>query len=785
MPSIIEERKKKIQENKKIDKIESQLGVAGRRKAGTSVAVQNQVKQYQEKAAKDYIARNNPYMRSRLNDWRYVKNDSGTGVAGYRELMNRRSEYAKALDATNPLDRQRQRELSDAISAIERNLYRGWKADYAQYLSDLEYKNAAPERAKQALEDARRAPNTVTAGTAHRAMPVMQERIRNAEEAYYAAISERLKGITDINVLMRERDRYAKELDSANPLDKTAQNDLTIAVKAYDERIAEWRKNESERQRVVGRAVEESLPDVQNVAAAQFGLPTPRQQQEANRRSEDAENPRIAYLLHSMQLDETRQHEYFDQLKTELATEPFEDVGSVRRHPDAKYLQPQDEKVYNYLLLHVGEEIANAFLDYKEESINLNRGRKTAERIEKYSLSDEQAALNRIRYGATSAFDFSGIEAVARNSFGGMLEDKPTSAHEYATQEVRQDLGRDGKIRLPAELGGGTLSQAAFDAVNTTAHMVPAIVVSAVTQQPIAGALMMGVDAGGKAYQQARKEGFTKRQAEDYGTIIGLLEGGLEYAIGGIGKLGGKLTNGAVKRLVKNLNNAALRIAVEGGMNAAGEGFEEYLQEILDPIVRNIALGEKNAFAIYTPEALYAAILGALTGFASGSVEAVPNAFVTANGKSVSKTGNSDELIERALSLPAESEAYKLAELMKNGSEEKTDFNLGTLLYAFVQDGGNTEFLNINRTAQVGVNSADSTASPADMAQVDELQSKDANLADSAVIKRSKGQPVGGFATTIDENGVEQQTFIDALLNSYFTCNFFSCFFDSFFFNFV
>ena len=57
----------------------------------------------------------------------------------------------------------------------------------------------------------------------------------------------------------------------------------------------------------------------------------------------------------------------------------------------------------------------------------------------------------------------------------------------------------------------------------------------------------------------------------------------------------------------------ALKIAADFGISAFGEASEEYLQEILNPVIRNITLDENNEFKPFTEEALYNAMLGALT----------------------------------------------------------------------------------------------------------------------------------------------------------------------------
>ncbi len=149
----------------------------------------------------------------------------------------------------------------------------------------------------------------------------------------------------------------------------------------------------------------------------------------------------------------------------------------------------------------------------------------------------------------------------------------------------------------------------------------------------------MGLSAGGNAKAQALKDGYTPEQATRYGVLIGASEGALQYLLGGIGKLGGKLTGGVAKKAIQNIDSSLLRIAATGAIKMAGEGTEEYLQEILDPIYRNLLFNENNQIDLTDPEAVYSFLLGALTaGVMDGSeiiregIAARPSSLPNVNG---------------------------------------------------------------------------------------------------------------------------------------------------------
>jgi len=54
------------------------------------------------------------------------------------------------------------------------------------------------------------------------------------------------------------------------------------------------------------------------------------------------------------------------------------------------------------------------------------------------------------------------------------------------------------------------------------------------------------------------------------------------------------------------------------------EGFEEYAQEVINPVLRNIALDENNPVELVSEDAIYSGIMGALSaGLMEGSGQAV------------------------------------------------------------------------------------------------------------------------------------------------------------------
>lgn len=198
-------------------------------------------------------------------------------------------------------------------------------------------------------------------------------------------------------------------------------------------------------------------------------------------------------------------------------------------------------------------------------------------------------------------------------------------------QMAREDLGEQGR-----KIGGyATFDQVVYDLVDTATYMGPSILTSTIASalgSPAAGvglsSALMFASSGGDAYTEAINNGFTKQQANLYAAITGASETTLQNLIGGISKLSIRGLTGvglktsedfaakAVAKIAKvapSLDNAFTRFALDFGIKSAGEFTEEYLQEILNPLFRNIAFAEDNEVPLFTEDALYSGILGAMS----------------------------------------------------------------------------------------------------------------------------------------------------------------------------
>ena len=357
---------------------------------------------------------------------------------------------------------------------------------------------------------------------------------------------------------------------------------------------------------------------------------------------------------------------------------------------DPRYRHMTDEEVniYNYLYA-TDEKEAKQYLKFIEESLNYRSGTETAQRIRGIDNDAERAFLTAI-YGVGA-----GLDQFASGAAQLVSPDRrATSAGQFGSAYIREDLG-DAGPRLPEALGGASLAQVGYDALTTSANMAPSILLSTLTgglgvgaavAQGV-GAATLGASAAGNAYSQALAEGYGKGEARLYSTLIGASEACLQNVLGGIGALGGMSARTAA--LVRNIDSSLLRISSNVALNMLAEGTEEYLQDILEPVFRNMVYGENNETPLWTPEATYSFLLGALTaGLVEGPNTVRTGVQMNRDGAKLKANHLDENLIQVALRLGKETEAYQTAKKIKARTLSKTTHNIGELFYQYAADGG-------------------------------------------------------------------------------------------------
>ena len=220
------------------------------------------------------------------------------------------------------------------------------------------------------------------------------------------------------------------------------------------------------------------------------------------------------------------------------------------------------------------------------------------------------------------------------------------SATQIASGMIREDLAETGK--QIEWLGGVSLGQIGYDAINTTANMLPSILASTAVNMAVpgagtvVGAGVLGMSAGGNARAEMLNLGYSKEQATSYGLMVGVAEAGMEYLLGhipGLSKGDGVFSTLGTKVATK-IDNAISRVAIALGdkgveilqkvagkaIGAVGgaldEALEEGLQTIIEPWLKEAATSV-DWDDPKVDEILYSSLLGAITSFGFSAGETV------------------------------------------------------------------------------------------------------------------------------------------------------------------
>ena len=304
----------------------------------------------------------------------------------------------------------------------------------------------------------------------------------------------------------------------------------------------------------------------------------------------------------------------------------------------AQAMDDEEVGIYNYYLAKYGVDKANEYFDGLKETLNARIAG------EVYKDIEDSTSLKLLAGVATGLDSFaSGVH----NLFADENEITTTQG-QYLSSMIREDLS------------GGAL--VGYDLISNTANMLPSILVGTFTGG-VGGVATMGASAAGNARAEMLKLGYSNDQAWAYGALVGGSEALLSYFLGGISKLGGKVSGNAVAKLVSKLDNAFARTAIQLGGKMASEGLEESIQTVLEPAFKALVTGEDFQSAEWD-EILYSGLLGALS---AGVLEGVPTiggniaSTIKSNANAKDLYGNGSELVTEALYINADNKyAQKL-----------------------------------------------------------------------------------------------------------------------------
>ena len=249
------------------------------------------------------------------------------------------------------------------------------------------------------------------------------------------------------------------------------------------------------------------------------------------------------------------------------------------------------------------------------------------------------------------------------------------------------------------------------DLINTTAHMLPTILVSTVAEVALPsvgegvalgsalGSVTLGASATGNAYAEMRNLGYDANQARLYATLVGASEAGLQYLMGGIGKLGGVAPNGLTELVLSKVDNAFARVAIQLGSSMLSEGLEEGIQTVLEPWFKSIVTGV-DFEAPGIDEILYSSLLGALSaGFLDGIEIGGSTLGTTIQGNRLMKNGvTAKSLAEYVINneslFSADTVAYQIVGRVNENTGAYTVARLFNEVNAFLSEQNKNDIIN-------------------------------------------------------------------------------------------
>lgn len=336
----------------------------------------------------------------------------------------------------------------------------------------------------------------------------------------------------------------------------------------------------------------------------------------------------------------------------------------------AKWMTDDEFKVYNYYYakdMENGTDTAVKFLESIEESLNM---RAADERF----ADLEGRTAKELLFGISAGLDQ--FESGLINLFDGNSNYIPASPIQMTSGMVREDLADNG-AELPDWMGGASIGQMGYDMVTTTSNMLPSILASTVANMAlpgsgtVVGAGLLGASASGNAYAEMLNLGYDKGQARTYSLLVGASEASLQYALGGIGKLGGGsgIFQTVASKIIPKLDNAIARVAIKVGGNMLDEGLEEAVQSVLEPIFKMVATGE-DFEGIDLEEVIYSGLLGSLSaGFLEGAPTIAETSIQSNQAKNIYGV-DTQALVTESLEIdPENAHAQRMQERLDNGKK--------------------------------------------------------------------------------------------------------------------
>lgn len=387
-----------------------------------------------------------------------------------------------------------------------------------------------------------------------------------------------------------------------------------------------------------------------------------------------------------------------------------------------RYLSEDEKNTYHYLLGKYGTEKANEYAKTLEETGNY----RIAENVAANNDENNKSLIKWIG-GDTGAHlgraVESGLESFGAN-IGQIFDDeaRATLPSEYLTAINKENAGK--------------LEGFFIDVAQNMGNNLPSMVLSAVPGiGQVAGTGSFFASAYGSALKEAKDMGADSDQQMLYALASATAEVTTEKVLGGLKGLSNNTLSQTVRNAMKdNVKSAVLRAGSELGASALSEATEEYIQAILEPVFQNAILDEDNNISLISEDAIYSALIGAVSAGTLNSVSVIATTKTYASsGKDIKEQGNVEELIDYAMKLEG-TKAYELASEIKKGNLKETDYNIGELA-AEIQS-------EINKSARKIEDNNTEIDTPVGFENI---------FSDDAVVKLSNGKTKKLSETNMDE----------------------------------
>lgn len=238
----------------------------------------------------------------------------------------------------------------------------------------------------------------------------------------------------------------------------------------------------------------------------------------------------------------------------------------------------------------------------------------------KAQINEYQAIVNRQNVGLTEQI-WDPVKAGGLGMTGrallGTAQDLlgVQNATGYVNRVVPTTMEYEAQFTKAAtESGVGKFAQ---DAALNLAYMIPSALATLLTGNPSYGLALMGLSTYETSYADAKFEGKSDEEAVSFGILQAAKEVGLGKLLGGATRIfgqsvGSKLMGQVISKVIPN------QFAQTYVANMVSEFGEEYVQQVLDPVIRNITFDEKNKVDLFSYENLYAGALGGVTSVITG-----------------------------------------------------------------------------------------------------------------------------------------------------------------------